>query len=110
MSQEEQFASNGRLVAEYAEAKQRLIALRAETRRIAEAAEKLGKFIHSAHPRMYKNGMQYAKLIPPPDKITELLNQISSEAERVESLGAQLSALGVSPDHEFLAPFVKPNA
>lgn len=104
MSQEEQMLSHGRTVAEYAASKSRLVALRSEARRFAEAAQRVAAVVSKGHPAAHRSSAGEARQLPEPEHMAKLLEDISAEAERLEGLGRQLAALGIKVDEEALRP------
>jgi hypothetical protein len=104
VSTEEQFQSNGRLIAEYGAAKQEFVALRGELRRFLDAALSLVDDIANRNPSEYKDIAIENQGLVDFKKLTKNLQRTSDVAAKLDGLRTHLEALGVDVRVDFMGP------
>jgi hypothetical protein len=108
MTSDEERQRHGDLIADYAAAKNRLVALRSCLEKAANGYIETGKFILTAHPSAYENILTTAKGLIERNTLVEHITEASQVATRIEAISGQLKALGLDIDSSaFLDPITR---
>jgi hypothetical protein len=107
MSKNDKIQSAGRLVSEYREAKESFTLLRGDLEAYMFASSDLIVKIGDQSP------LEYGQIVPEVQKLVDFsslhgtLAEIAELAKKLESMHAQLKALGIDVDTAFMSPFAK---
>lgn len=95
MSEEEEMAVRGRIMTDYADARKRLVTLRAEAERIGKLLSYTGACMQHENPHQSAGIANEHFEVLDAEKVRSLLADIKATSERVYSLREKLNILGL---------------